>query len=176
MYLSGGALPQTQLYDIPSGIPGTRTTLKVMARLVREASMDQIIRTKAEDLVGDLPGQSFTDQVRCCFGYVRDNVRYLQDCNGVEQIHTPVVMLQKMKGDCDDMVTLLAALLESIGHPCRFVAVGYRNPSECEHVYLETRVGNDWISLDPTQLVNIGWAPIPPWTSDRVMVLIREYV
>jgi transglutaminase-like putative cysteine protease len=61
-------------------------------------------------------------------------------------------------GDCDDKSVLLAALLESIGHPTRFVAIGFQ-PDDFEHVFVETKIADRWISLETTEPVEIGWMP-----------------
>ena len=188
MFLSAAALPnagvappqgaetQTQLINIPEGAAGTRATLKIMARLVRETRIQPSIRNLAASMVQDLEGQNYTDEVRHLFNFVRDAIRYLQDTNGVELIQNPHVTLQIQAGDCDDKATLLAALLESIGHPCRFIAVGYTEPGQFEHVYVETKIGGDWVSADPTENVDLGWAPMPPYTDDIVTAIMREHI
>ena len=173
---SPSAAPETQLIDIPDGAAGTRATLRIMARLVRETRIQQSIRALATTLTQDLEGQNYTEEARRCFEFARDSIRYLQDTNGVELIQNPNVTLSIQAGDCDDKSTLLAAMLESIGHPARFVAIGYTAPKNFEHVFVETKIGGAWIAADPSENVDFGWAPMPPWTNDVVMAIMREHI
>ena len=82
----------------------------------------------------------------------------MRDVRGVETLATPLVTMQTGQGDCDDKSVLLAALLESLSHPTRFVAVGSA-PDEYNHVFVESRLGPHWISAETTEPVDIGWQP-----------------
>ena len=155
-------LGQTQtsvLYSIPDGAQGTRATLKMMAKIVRDYSTNLAIRNYANDLTMRCPNQDYSGEAECLFLFVRDKIRYLQDVNGVETLQTPDVTLHNQSGDCDDKSTLLASMLESIGHCARFIAVGFERANTFEHVFVETLVGRDWIALETT--VNgapMGWS------------------
>jgi transglutaminase-like putative cysteine protease len=129
-----------------------------MVQLVRQYKSHPQIRQTALDLVGAIPGKNWRAEVEAIFAYVRDQIRYTRDINGVETLQTPLVTLQVEQGDCDDKSTLLAALLEAVGHPTRFVAIG-RMPDQYSHVFVQTLLGNKWVSLDPTMPVGVGWTP-----------------
>lgn len=131
-----------------------------MRAIVREYKKHPVIRSLAGDVTKNLRNKAWREEVRAVFEYVRSNIRYTQDINGVETLQTPVATIAVGYGDCDDMCTLLAALLEAIGHPTAFMAVG-REAGEYEHVYVITKIGDndDWISLDPTEDEVMGWQP-----------------
>lgn len=151
--------PQTQtLAEIPDGIGGIKATLAAMSDYVREYKMNPRIRGMATELTMHLAQKNFTGEVRALFEFVRDEIRYLWDITDVETLQTPIATLDNRVGDCDDKATLLAALLESIGHKTRFVAAGF-SLGQVEHVFVETKIGTDWIPLDPTEPVPMGWAP-----------------
>ncbi|HJW55863.1 MAG TPA: transglutaminase-like domain-containing protein [Burkholderiaceae bacterium] len=151
--------PQTQtLQAIPDGVAGIEATLAHMMDYVREYKKDPQVRGLARELTLSLPQKHFSGEVEALFEFVRDEIRYLWDIADVETLQTPVVTLENQSGDCDDKATLLAALLESIGHKTRFVAAGFQ-PGQYEHVFLETKIGNNWIALDPTEPVPMGWTP-----------------
>lgn len=153
------ARPQV-LGELPPGEPGTRATLKAMRALVARFKTDSRIRDAARSIVRGLPPKAYAREVDAVFRYVRDGIRYLRDIHGVETLQTPLATLETEAGDCDDKSTLLAAMLESIGHPTRFVAVGFKAPGHYEHVYLKTRIGQSWFALDPTvSTATVGWAP-----------------
>lgn len=137
------------LFGIPSGAAGVRATLMLMRELARRYRADPAIRERAASLVQHLPQKSWLAEVKALHAFVRDGIRYLKDTNGVEVVQTPVVTLAVEHGDCDDKATLLATFLEAIGHPARYVAVGFE-PGRYSHVYVETKVGPKWIPLETT--------------------------
>lgn len=83
--------------------------------------------------------------------------RFLRDPAGVELVHHPRVLLDRLRkegyvqGDCDDAAILGAALGKVIGLPARFVVVGFRGPrGPLTHVYAEVSDGSRWVDLDVT--------------------------
>ena len=151
------AHPQT-LKAIPDGIPGIRATLAHMSQYVREYKKDPLIKNLARELTLHLPQKAFRAEAQALFEFVRDQIRYQWDIADVETVQTPLVTLEARVGDCDDKATLLATLLESIGHKTRFMAVGL-TLGQVEHVYVETKVGADWVPMDATEPVPMGWEP-----------------
>ncbi len=75
-----------------------------------------------------------------------------------KQLLTLTLHYSKDKGTVMISQFYLLLLLESIGHPTRFVAVGFR-PHNYSHVYLETKIGNTWLGLETTEPVEVGWQP-----------------
>lgn len=140
----------TSLFSLANGGAGTRATLRLMSRLVKQYRSSGTIRDTARNIVEGLPSQAFRDEARALFHFVRDEIRYLGDVNEVETIQAPDVTLAAGQGDCDDKATLLAALLQSIGHPTQFVAIGFSEPGVFEHVYVRTLIGERWLGMDPT--------------------------
>ena len=148
----------SSLQIIPSGPAGVYHTLRIMRDLTRHGKRDIVIRQKALELTGSLNQKDWLGEVKSLHRFVRDNIRYIKDIRGVETVAYPDITLECAQGDCDDKSVLLASLLESIGHPTRFVAVGFR-PENYSHVYVETRMSDKWIGLETTEPVNVGWQP-----------------
>lgn len=146
------------LKRIPPGAAGVRITLNIMRDLVLEYKKHLAIRSLAAELVAPLQQKNFMGEIKRIHAYVRDNIRYLRDIHGVETLQSPVKTLEFGYGDCDDKATLLATLLAAIGHPSRFVAIG-KAPGKFSHVYVETRVGPNWLPLETTEPVDVGWSP-----------------
>lgn len=142
---------------IPDGAAGTLATLKIMRDVTRVGKKSLPVRMRAASLVQHLMQKDYTGEARTLHAYVRDEIRYIRDINGVETIQTPEQTLQLGYGDCDDKSTLLAAMLESIGHPTRFVAIGF-SPNNYEHVYVETKIGNKWVPAETTEPWPLGQA------------------
>lgn len=130
-----------------------------MREIVRKhGKTSEFIRRLAVALTNHLPQKDYVGQVKAYHAFVRDKIRYIRDINDVETLHFPEIVVERRSGDCDDKSILLASLLESTGHPTRFVAVGF-TPGEFAHVYVETLIGNRWVPLETTEPVEIGWSP-----------------
>lgn len=141
---------------------GARQTLTKMATLARKGLRNQSIRNLAVQLTtaGFLNGtglkqKDFTGEARRILRFVRDDIRYVRDTDGVELLHDPVTLLQTGAGDCDDKAILLAALLGSIGHQTRFVAVSFEPNIFC-HVWLQDCLDGKWVDLEPTEPIPFG--------------------
>jgi len=148
---------------MPDGVAGIKATLALMVNIVKASKTNFAVRTQALDLVAALRQKDWMGEVRAIHQFVRDDIRYVRDIHGVETLTMPNKLLVTRQGDCDDKATLTAALLESIGHPARFVAVG-RNPGEFEHVLVETKLFTkgghpQWVPLETTEPVPVGWYP-----------------
>lgn len=153
------------LGTLPNDAAGTKDTLTIMRSLVKRFKRDPMIREAAISLIAQVQPRNWAGEARAVFEYVRDQIRYTRDVNRVETLQTPPVTMELEAGDCDDKSTLLAALLESVGHPSRFVAAGYQTPGRYSHVYVETKIGEQWVPLDATAAKPFGWRPRSPIAS-----------
>lgn len=158
MFILRQATQNQTLQQIPDGVAGIGETLSLMTRFVREYKTHDDVLSKALLLTKHLDQKDFYGEIEAIFDFVQNDIRYVQDPVDVEKLQTPPVTLQLRSGDCDDKSTLLAALLEAIGHPTRFQAIGLTHRA-IDHVYVETRLGADWIALDATEPHEMGWAP-----------------
>ena len=151
---------KTTFADIPEGPAGTAATLAAMRDLAMQAVKDpaQTIREKALAITQNLSPRDWLAQAKALQAYVRDNVRYTRDPVDFELVSTPQKTLQYMQGDCDDQATLLAAMLTSIGHPTRFVAIGM-NGGPFSHVMCETLIGEQWVPCETIINKPFGWYP-----------------
>jgi len=130
-----------------------------MSSVVKDGKKQPIIRDKATSLIQGLSSKNYAGEIAKIFYFVRDRIRYTRDINGVETLHIPSQVLAQEHGDCDDKSVLLAALLESVGHRTRFIALGFEQ-GRFSHVLTQTRIREDtWLSLDPTEQQPIGWFP-----------------
>lgn len=150
--------PPTLLMGIPSGKEGIKVTLRLMRQLTRQGKKSPAVRQLAVELTRNLPQKDWLGEVQAIHKFVRDNIRYVKDIRGVETLHTVERILTNGSGDCDDKSILAASLLESINHPTRFVAIGFK-PGNFSHVYVETLIGNKWVAVETTEPVALGWKP-----------------
>lgn len=142
----------------PGGESGSRTTLKMMRQLSTEGKKDPNIRAVALRVTQPYLQKDYRGEAYACFTFVQNCIRYVRDIDGVEVLQTPAKTLEICAGDCDDKSTLLASMLLSIGHPCRFLAIGNVS-GHYYHVIVESKLGKNWISLDTTENRPFGWRP-----------------
>lgn len=155
------------LQMIPEGPAGIAATLRAMSRMVKEYKKSMHVRETALGLLVQCNQKDWACEVRNLHAFVRDHIRYVGDITDVETVQTPDKTLEYQAGDCDDKSTLLAALLESIGHPTRFIAIGFQS-GIYSHVYVETKIGNKWVPLETTEDVEAGWEPEPRLVIERM--------
>lgn len=151
----------TTLARAPSGRSGPFHTVRKMREFVELGKVDPLVMRTAVRLVIEAPPRDEWREVESIFNYVRGSVRYVRDVVGVETLADPATTLRRMVGDCDDKATLLAAMLESVGYPCRFVMASYHG-DDFEHVYLQCLLLGNWYDLDPTEIGPVGYAPPEP--------------
>ena len=155
------------MHEIEDGPRGTLKTLKLMRTVTRSGKRSLAIRQLSGSLVNGAQQKDYAEEARIIQAFVRDRIRYVRDIRGVETIQTPEKTLEFGYGDCDDKSTLVASMLESIGHPTRFVAMGLRD-GPFSHVYVETKMGTKWVGVETTEPVEFGWTP-PDVTSRMVI-------
>lgn len=129
-----------------------------MSGLVKKYKSHQLVRELAIQLTNRLNQKNFKGEVGLLHQFVRDKIRYVKDIAGVETLQAPLQTLRIGAGDCDDKSILVAAFLESLGHPTRFVAVGFQRGSY-SHVLVQTKLGSKWVSVECTEPVQLGWFP-----------------
>jgi transglutaminase-like putative cysteine protease len=151
----------TVIVKISDGAPGTYQTLRIMRELAKAGKQHPNVRALAVALTMDVAPKDWRGEIEACFDFVQNKIRYVKDIRDVETLHTAERILEQGAGDCDDKAVLLCSLLESISHPTRFVAVGFdpRDRKNYSHVFVSTKLGNRWVSLDATMPYPAGWQP-----------------
>ncbi len=133
---------QQQLADLEEPAPpATRLAFPNQAaqvvwlrRMVDEYRGNQLIRTKAHQIVFEISGCKPRDRLCHCFAiarWVQQNITYVNE--GVETFQSPVATLTYRYGDCDDFTTLIASMLEAIGIGCQVVALEW--DGEYRHIF-----------------------------------------
>ena len=144
------------LRDLPDGDAGIMDTLWAMRALVDDAlDASRVVRGIAEAILGNAPTRR--DQLLAVFSWLTKTVRFAADPAGVEHVRHPFVMLIEIhrtgttSGDCDDMATLGAALLKSVGFPTAFIVASNRPTGDFNHVLFGAYINGILITLDPQQ-------------------------
>lgn len=127
----------------------------------RDASSSQagvIARHSVSNVARRAPTDA--NAIACCL-FVREWLRYARELP--ETIADMGALVRVPVGDCDDMVTVLAALLYRLGYPWQHqrFAIGHKG-SHASHVWLEV-LGKQrrWIPLDAaTFRIDPGTSPV----------------
>lgn len=163
-----------EVKEIGSGWTGTDETVREIERLVEDAILDPVVVETAHNIVRNVPERDKMGEARAISEWVRSHVRYTNE--RVETIKTPRYMIDeiaqygKAVGDCDDHVTLWAALHSVVGNPVRFRVISQRPDRIANHIYGEVYVNGRWV---PDELIvknrPLGWSiPRGEVTKDRV--------
>lgn len=122
---------------------------------------DPTVRTTAAELLiaNGVPAKDFYSEAETIFAWIQANIRYTQDVNDVETLSPAQWVLSNGYGDCDDFSVLMASMLESVGHKCRFLALSFEGSEDFSHVVIQTKIGNRWITADATESEAFGWEP-----------------
>lgn len=171
--MASHALIQTsttsELSALPAGRAGVRRTLEVMRNAALRAAVHPEIRALALGIVDHLPGKAYRDEAAAVQEYVRQTIRYTRDVRAVEVLQEPLKTLAVGQGDCDDHSTLVAALLTSLGHACRLVAIGFA-PGRWAHVLCEVEIKGQWLTVETTEPWPLGHR-LPP-TAERMVAVV----
>jgi len=153
-----------ELYEVPSGWPGTAATLRLMRREIRAGQLCRGLHRLVDTWtrgIGRNPSAEIAviyDGVRRFIVYRKGPVGMLQFVRGVEEI------IRRRAGNCADSAVLLSAAFQYLGHPTRLVvtAARGRGADSMAHVWVEVwdRGRRRWISADPTFSKRLG-AAIP---------------
>jgi transglutaminase-like putative cysteine protease len=128
--------------------PRLEDTLAALCELAKEGRKDMRVRTVVEHIVHKLEPGDYASEAYAIYAWVCRNIRYLRDPHDVELVKDPANVLKSKAADCDEIATLLAAMLMSCGVPCRFCVVSFRKgvPS---HVFCQGLIGGKWVTFDP---------------------------
>lgn len=114
-----------------------------MKSVARKESGDPLVRRLALNILNyyNVESHHYIDEALAIGDYVKKNVRYVRDPDGIEYLQSPKDLIKQMQmktaqGDCDDMALLTATLLLAIGHQPYFRAVRYSQPfGNYNHIY-----------------------------------------
>lgn len=129
--------------------------VKGMVQFAHQGKQDLEVRRLTEQICEQVEKGDYASEALAVYNWVFVNVRYIRDIHDVEFVKWPIRTIETGAGDCDDMATLLAAMLMSIGNQCQFVLVSFDGvyPS---HVYTQAVTPQGPVVLDPVASVETG--------------------
>lgn len=139
------------VFALADGDAGVEQTIEVMRRLVIDGRSDPNIRHAAGTIIRALDPRDIAGQARTIFEWVRENIRFVRDPAATELLQTPSITLRLGFGDCDDMSTLIASMLESVGIAAEFQTVGLAS-AEFDHVFVNAIINGARVPMDVARL------------------------
>jgi hypothetical protein len=125
-------------------------TLRAMQNAANKGKKSLRVRRLVELITEGIAQGDYASEVLAIYYWVCRNIRYIRDIDGVEFIKEPDQVLATGAGDCDDMATLLAAMLMSAGNPVRFAVAGFKpGRPNFSHVYVEVMSPHGPVTIDP---------------------------
>jgi len=126
-----------------------------MIKFARQYSKNLDIRNIVEETTRGLEPGDYSSEILAIYYWVDKHIRYLRDIDDAEFLKTPLRTVQSGTGDCDDIATLLAAMLLSAGNTTRFAIVdlspGGGGSPNFSHVFTQVLLPNEnkWVTVDP---------------------------
>ena len=142
------------------GEAGIKQTLRRMQELVISSDANRVIKQKAREIILKLSPTDELGQIQAIFRWVQQNLMYVRDIYGVEEItspdkivHSVINGLNQHSSDCDDFAILLSALLRAVGFRTRIEALAINQADGYDHaraaVFVKTL--NKWWPLEGTK-------------------------
>jgi hypothetical protein len=153
-------MPSMEAFNVPSDSLDSR--MDFLIEEVWKGIQDPKIQQLAARIMKEynVPSRDFEAEASAVFNWVRENIRYTRDPDGLELFRKPIRTVQLGIADCDDMSILIAALLGTIGHKLVLRVIGVTS-DEPEHIYPLVLLPPDnstyYIALDATRSEDMGW-------------------
>lgn len=135
--------------------PHVGQVVKAMKAFAHKGKEDLRVRGLVEQICGELESGDYASECLAIYQWVSTNIRYIRDIHDVEFLKEPAQLLATPTGDCDDIATLIAAMLMAAGNECDFVLVSYAGPTPT-HVYTQARTMVGPVILDPVANTQAG--------------------
>lgn len=137
-------MPEVVDFSLGRGEEMNLKTVELMREIVRSRRGHPSVRELALSVLrkAKVPPQDYLREATTLGTFVQHACTYRKDAAGVEQLHDPIMQINRMirgacEGDCDDFSLLLATLLVAIGHTPYFRIVRYRSGSPSfNHIYV----------------------------------------
>jgi len=144
------SLPSVNNVALPYGVYGNESTIRVMRGEAHKYKGHPAIRGLALKILSyySIPSQNHLEEAAAIGAYVQEKIEYAKDPVGIEQLHSPLYMLEQIqrgesRGDCDDMSLMIATLLLSIGIQPYYRAIRYRTTAgPYNHIYVVVKESN----------------------------------
>lgn len=128
-------------------------TLRLIVQAVNQCSQEPYAR----EVANALHTSDTLTFLKKLFAFVKQNVQYVNDTDGIERVYTPDRTIREGKGDCKKMTVLIASVLKAAGIEPILKHVVYGPAEKWTHIYTIVSTVPGWpvsrsqyYVLDPT--------------------------
>lgn len=153
-------LPKAKLHNIKS----IDDRIKFIKQQIYKSLIDpeQKIRQLTAEVIAPCETKDYECYIAEIFFFVKGNVKYVRDYEGLDTYQTAYRTLQWGMADCDDFSILLASMLMSIGIPVKLRIIKTIKDTDWSHIYilagLPPQKPKHWIPLDASVKESyVGW-------------------
>ncbi len=122
-------------------------TVKLIVNTINTYAISPFVAKTVEILQRDNPTK--LEFLKKLFDVACINVNYLADEPGHEVVYTPQLLMRTGKGDCKKFTVFIASVLKAAGYDGVPKVVKYAPGNDWEHIYVISRDGDNYITLDP---------------------------
>jgi hypothetical protein len=155
---------------------GAPQTIEVMAQAVGEDADHFETRQLAETICEGIDSKDYTSEYLALYYCVLQHTRYMRDPRRTELVRAPYVIARQILAgrrpsvDCDDMATLIAALVQAVGGAPEFVTVAFDDRTfdgqrQYSHVFAQAR--------DPRRGGKIALDPVAAEKTSQMLRRVR---
>lgn len=121
-----------------------------MVKFAHKGKVDMRVRVLVEELCRQVESGDYASEALAIYYWVDRHIRYMRDIQNVEFLKEPGELVSGARtGDCDDIATLIAAMLLACGNECVFSLVSFNPAKVPSHVFCCVRTAEGLIALDP---------------------------
>lgn len=116
-----------------------------------------LVRGVKDHIVREVQPKDYLSEILAVRNWVHEKCKYSNDALGVEQVQDPericdqIIKHGKAVVDCDDVATIMGALMRQLGREVEIVIVGFGAPGSYSHVFVRVKEpkSGQWIVCDP---------------------------
>ncbi len=138
---------QDLIHTVPK--PTLGDVVEWMRRFAHKGKTDLVVRKLVEEVCADLASGDYASEAFAIYAWVHQNIRYMRDIHDVEYVKEPAKLIETRAGDCDDMATLIAAMLMACGNRAVFTLVAFDGAPVPSHVFANVVTPHGLVVLDP---------------------------
>lgn len=163
-----------------------RDTLVAINALIRDGAAHPLVRQQAAQIVAEAGARTPPQILEAVHAWVQRHMPYTRDPGDIELLTAAdkaiasIAQHGKYTEDCDGQVIVEASLLRALlGAPhvrTVIIKADKKVPTQWSHIFLQARVGGQWITLDPIMNGETAKRPKRPvgWHPPRFYA--REFV